>query len=137
MFNMIKSKIEEENRGKIISFEHFENNIPFDIGNFFRSFIKNPNKKMQIFDLYNDENAYRMKIFSSEYEYNIRIRVPFHEEDRGYIGCFFTCRKFYTGDIDKTGCDLPDGKFEKETLDNIMYAIVENEIEPLEVDYEI
>ena len=52
-------------------------------------------------------------------------------EDDGYLGCQVQCRKPRPGEDWLRGNDLPDGKFNKNTWDNIVISIVRYEIAKL------
>jgi len=73
----------------------------------------------------------KCKFYSNEYEYGISATLP-NGKDKGYLGCISSCRTPLVGETWTRGSDLPDGKYSKETFDEIVCAIVRNEIKTLE-----
>jgi hypothetical protein len=65
--------------------------------------------------------------YTEEYCYFINAIERF-DEGKSYIGCQVNARKERAGEDWTRGNDLPDGPFNKETWNKIIYAIVNYEI---------
>jgi hypothetical protein len=74
-----------------------------------------PGKTTRTFCFYTDKHRYLINAIS--------------EDDKpGYLGCTVTARKRRAGENWTRGNDLPDGPFNKETWNRIIYAIVNYEL---------
>lgn len=68
----------------------------------------------------------RLCFYTEEHQYVISaIEKP---EGKSYLGCGVLTRKERAGEDWKRGNDLPDGPFNKETWNRIIYAIVNYEL---------
>jgi len=77
-----------------------------------------------------DRSAYEFKfkfnIYTGTHFY--RITALDRSENEGYLGCTMSNRKPRAGEDWTRGRDLPDGKFTKETWDEIKNAIIACEL---------
>jgi len=76
-----------------------------------------------------DELSRRRKVielFTHNYKYQI---VAIEDENGGYLGCQVSNRKYEPGETWFRGRDLPDGKFTKETLEDIKSKIIAHELD--------
>jgi len=64
--------------------------------------------------------------YTDEYQYFMTAIE--REAGKSYIGCTVSARKERAGENWKRGNDLPDGPFNKETWNRIIYAIVNYEL---------
>ena len=72
------------------------------------------------------ENISRVCFYTNDYEYYIKaIERP---GGKSYIGCNVIARKARAGEDWQSGNDLPDGPFNKESWNKIIYAIVNYEL---------
>jgi hypothetical protein len=72
------------------------------------------------------EVSKRVGFYTEEHEYHISaIERP---AGKSYIGCNVLARKARAGEDWQRGNDLPDGPFNKETWNRIIYAIVNYEL---------
>lgn len=75
----------------------------------------------------NDEEVTReITLYTDEHEYHIVAKEK--KDDEGYLGCGVLARKSRAGEDWQRGNDLPDGPFNKETWNRIIYAIVNYEL---------
>lgn len=71
-------------------------------------------------------------IYTDRYRYHIMAREAVNLED-SYLGAQVSCRKPRAGEDQHRGNDLPDGKFTRETWENIKNGIIENELILLDI----
>jgi len=74
-----------------------------------------PGKTERTFCFYTDKHRYVINAIDED-------------EKVGYLGCTVTARKRRAGENWTRGNDLPDGPFNKETWNRIIYAIVNYEL---------
>jgi len=72
------------------------------------------------------EFKFRFNIYTETHKY--RITALDRERNEGYLGCTMSNRKPRAGEDWTRGRDLPDGKFTKETWDEIKNAIIACEL---------
>lgn len=73
-----------------------------------------------------DQVTKRISFYTDEHEYVINAME--RENGKHYLGCQVTARKPRAGEDWTRGNDLPDGPFNKETWNRIIYAIVNYEL---------
>ena len=90
-----------------------------------------------------DEHTRELCFYTDQHCYFIHALVRKDDGDN-YIGCEVSARKQRAGEDWTRGNDLPDGPFNKETWNRIVYAIVNYEliqltqyVKPLEVPEEV
>jgi len=71
-------------------------------------------------------NRFRFNIYTETHRY--RITALDRSKDEGYLGCTMSNRKPRAGEDWTRGRDLSDGKFTKETWDEIRNAIIACEL---------
>lgn len=81
------------------------------------------------------ENGYvlRKKVAFYTDEHKYFIMAMEEEKGNGYLGCIVDSRKPRAGETWTRGNDLPDGKFTKETLEQIKDKIIAYELVQLSV----
>lgn len=72
------------------------------------------------------EFRFQCNIFTEEHRY--RISAIDRSEDEGYLGCTASTRKPRVGEDWTRGNDLPDGKFTRETWEDIKNGILQYEL---------
>jgi len=72
------------------------------------------------------ESAREVILYTDEYEYIISAIE--RKNGKSYLGCGVLARKTRAGESWARGNDLPDGPFNKETWNRIVYAIVNYEL---------
>ena len=90
-----------------------------------------PGKVEDFFEIFEGESTTKeiskdVCFYTDEHTY--RIVAVERAEDEGYLGCNVLSRKKRPGETWIRGNDLPDGPFNKETWNKIIYAIVNYEL---------
>jgi len=80
------------------------------------------------------EFSFQCNIYTENNRY--RINAKDRSEDEGYLGCTATVRKPQAGEDWTRGRDLADGKFTRETWEDIKNDIIRRELVPLAVKVE-
>lgn len=137
IINDKKKAIEEDYNGTLISFEEFQKIT--ELANWLKSIVpyENMNDYLQIFSrLSNGKQRYSIKLYTTGYIISINIRLPEDlpkdKNDRGYIGGFLKCRKSLPGETHHRGSDLHDGKFKKETFDELVNDVLKTQLVELD-----
>lgn len=85
-----------------------------------------------------DRSAYEFRFLCNIYTENNRYRITARDrsEDEGYLGCTVSDRKSRAGEDWTRGRDLADGKFTRETWEDIKNDIIRRELVPLATQVE-
>ena len=73
-----------------------------------------------------------VRFFTNDYSYSIHVHWKQTMED-SYLGCTVTSRKPRPGESWHRGNDLPDGKYNDETWNDILRGIVSYEMKTLQI----
>jgi len=92
----------------------------------------NINVKSDTGSLVDEERKYTCYLYTDNYRY--RLSAVERVKDDGYLSCIMSTRKPRAGENWTRGSDLPDGPFTEETWDQIVSAILANELVPLSED---
>jgi len=76
-----------------------------------------------------NQNLKEMNIYTNQFKYH--IIASDRPNDEGYLGCQVVARKSRAGEDWIRGNDLPDGEFNKDTWKQILYSIINYELEIL------
>ena len=122
----LKKMLEDTYNGKLILYE----NLPIDIKNWLFRIIKRKesHKVLLCFDV--NSNGYRILFYTNSYKYSITFN-----KDKNYMGCVSNRRKQNAGEHWTRGSDLPDGIYGDDTWNEILRAIVSNELVELQLGY--
>jgi len=120
----IKEMLEEKHNAKLIPFIELDT----DLKNWLFKILRHKSAHEILLIFKNTEGRIEILMYTEKYEYAISAN-----EKSNYLGCTCSLRKKQAGEHWTRGSDLPDGKYNKETCDKIVNAIISNELVKLEL----
>jgi hypothetical protein len=134
----LKEKLEEQKNAKIITAEQLKAEYS-DFYHWLKSITRygNIDRTMIIYqdnktDIRSNSKRVWVNFWTSEHCYHISAVLPYGDY-KGYLGCIASTRKERVGEDWNRGSDLPDGKYEKKTFDDIVKSIVSYEMKNLQL----
>jgi len=83
-----------------------------------------PHRAARIEVVRNTPEEFTIRLYTEKHRYRIKAT-------KDYLGCIMVNRKPHPGETWLRGQDLPDGRFSKDTLFEILSSIVFNELEEI------
>lgn len=122
-----KEMLEKEKHAQLIKIKQLEELGYQEFAKWLKSIARygNIHRTMLLYK-FNDQDRVAADFFTNDYKYSI------HAARREYLGAYASCRKSRVGETWLRGSDLPDGKYNKETFDNIVKSIVGYEMKNLQ-----
>lgn len=118
----LREKLEEEYKAKLIPFGE----MPDDLKNWFFNLLRGKHAHEILLIFKNSAERIEIVMYTETYKYSIIAN-----ERHNYLGASYSARKLLAGENWLRGGDLSNGKYNKDTCDKIIQAIISNELVPL------